>query len=357
MAALRRRLLRWYATAHRPLPWRVAPGVTRHPDPYQVLVSEAMLQQTRVATVITYFQRFMAAFPTVAALAEAEQQSVLRLWQGLGYYRRARNLHAAARVIVADHGGRVPVDPALLRALPGVGVYTAGAIASIAHGLAVPAVDGNVSRVLARWFVLEEAVDQPAGRKRVHDLAAALVPADCPGDFNQALMELGATVCVPRQARCGECPVASLCEARRADAVARYPVLTARKKPQAVRHQVLAIFKGDSVVVQRRAVTGLWAGMWELPTEEVALLDGKGLERWAAARLGLRVGRVERVGSFLHQTTHRTITFEVFCCRWIGGRLSRGGGLWRGIGDVDDLPMSNAQRRAVGMLACRSRGA
>ena len=191
-ARVRRRLLAWYDKNQRPMPWRALKG--RTPNPYHVLVSEAMLQQTQVVTVVPYFQRFVGAMPTVCDLASAKEQEVLRLWQGLGYYRRARNLHAAARVIVRDHGGQVPDTVEALLNLPGIGRYTAGAIASIAYGRAAPILDGNVARVFARLFLIEQPVDAPETRKTLWRLAEELVPPKRPGDFNQAVMELGALV-------------------------------------------------------------------------------------------------------------------------------------------------------------------
>ncbi len=349
IAALHAKLLTWYDGAHRKLPWRDSPGRVGHPDPYHVLVSEAMLQQTQVATVIAYFERFIAAFPDVATLSAAGEAEVLRQWQGLGYYRRARNLHAAAKAIVAEHGREVPRDLADLRALPGVGAYTAGAIASIAYGLPAAAVDGNVARVLARLFAIDEVVDQPAGRRCVTQLAEALVPDSAPGDFNQAMMELGATICTPRQPKCDACPVASLCEAYKTNSVAKYPQLTARRKPQAVVHRIFAVIKNDRVLLQQRPATGLWANMWQLPTQETD--DAAPVAQWIAAQFGLSITLPQKLGSFTHQTTHRTITFNIARCDWQAGNLRRGSGIWRHITKVDDLAMSNAQRRALALLA------
>ena len=202
--AVRRRLLAWYATTRRDLPWR------RTADPYRIWLSEAMLQQTRVETVIPYYERFLSRFPTPRALACADEQDVLRAWAGLGYYARARNLKRAAELIVRDHDGRIPSEPDALSSLPGVGRYTVGAITSIAFGKRAPVVDGNVSRVLSRL----EAVRAPASAW-LWDLAGRLVPPDAPGDFNQAVMELGATVCTPRAPSCPRCPLASSCTVSR----------------------------------------------------------------------------------------------------------------------------------------------
>jgi A/G-specific adenine glycosylase len=245
---LRRTLLRWYTAHRRDLPWR------RDVDPYRVWVSEIMLQQTRVAAVLKQYARFIERFPTVGALAAARQQSVLAIWSGLGYYHRARRLHQAAKLIVREHGGEFPRTSEGWRELPGIGRYTAAAIASIAFGEPVAVVDGNVERVLQRVF------GRAAGRKGAWQQAEALLDHRRPGDFNQAMMELGATVCTPRAPQCLLCPLYKWCKARGADAL----------KPQSVRkrrqlHYVFAR-KGNSVLlVQRPAGVSLMAGMWELP--------------------------------------------------------------------------------------------
>lgn len=349
---LRRSLLEWYRQHHRRLPWRAAPGGPA--EPYHVLVSEAMLQQTQVATVVPYFERFIAAFPTVADLAAADEQDVLRLWQGLGYYRRARHLHAAAKAIVERFGGEVPGTMGELLSLPGVGQYTAGAIASIAHGVAAPILDGNVARVLARWFTIEAGIDQPATRKRLWELAAAVVPEEHPGDFNQAMMELGATVCVPRGPRCMWCPVAEHCAARQAGREEELPVVSPRRAPRAVTHHVAAIERGGRYLFEQRPSTGLWSNMWQLPTAEA--LDGEPIAAWVKERFGLSVEPVARHEAFTHQTTHRTIRFEVHGLRVTGGRLRAGAGVWRRLGGVSDLPLSNPQRRIVAALGDAPRG-
>ncbi|MFW5868776.1 MAG: A/G-specific adenine glycosylase, partial [Armatimonadota bacterium] len=201
-------LLAWFDAHRRDLPWR------RTSDPYRIWVSEIMLQQTQVDRVIDYYERFLVAFPTVEALAEAPIDDVLRLWEGLGYYSRARNLHAAARVIVQEHGGEFPRSPEAIRALPGIGEYTAGAVQSIAFGVPVPAVDANVIRVLARLFAVEGDVSAGEERRRIADLAAEVVPDDRPGDFNQALMELGALLCIPGRPGCLICPLSEVCRAK-----------------------------------------------------------------------------------------------------------------------------------------------
>jgi A/G-specific adenine glycosylase len=263
-AALVEPLLAWFARAARALPWR------NTDDPYAIWVSEMMLQQTQVATVIPYFRRWMERFPTVRALAAATEEDVLSVWQGLGYYARARNLRRGAREVMALHGGVVPTDPDLLRALPGIGPYTAGAIASIAYNRPAPIVDGNVTRVLCRWFGLEgDPAKQPL-RGRLWSLATELIPPGRARDFNPALMEWGATICLPGNPHCGECPVAAGCAARRTGRTGSLPESAPRPAVTAVRMAAAVVRRGEEVLVTRRgAAESRWAGMWQFPNDEV----------------------------------------------------------------------------------------
>jgi A/G-specific adenine glycosylase len=337
-------MLAWYRRHRRDLPWR------RQPTPYRVLLSEFMLQQTQVATVIDYFNRFTAALPTVRDLAEADEQQVLRLWQGLGYYRRAKHLHAAAKAIVARHGGDVPGEVEALAALPGVGRYTAGAIASIAFGVRAPILDGNVARVLARWYALDDPIDAPATRTRLWQLADALTPAADPGDFNQSLMELGATVCTPRGPRCLTCPAAGWCGALARGVADELPRRLPRRRPKAVTHHVLALARRGQWLLVQRPERGLWAGLWQLPTcEALAQATGEALAMWAHETLGLTITPPREGARFDHQTTHRSITFTLWRAQVTAGRL-RGSGQWRALDRVDDLPLANPQRRAIALL-------
>ena len=351
LRALRKHLLAWFAEHRRDLPWRAAEGEAG--DAYHIFLSEIMLQQTQVATVIAYFHRFIEAFPTIEALAAAEEQRVLRLWQGLGYYRRARNLHAAARMIVTDHGGVVPRDVKTLLTLPGIGRYTAGAIASIAYGTQAPLVDGNVMRVLARWFAIEEAIDAPATIKKLWALAEELVPVKQAGDFNQAMMELGSLVCTPRGPSCLVCPVRELCDAATGGKVERIPVKKSRTKPRAVTHHIVAVARDDGAFLfQQRPSEGLWSNLWQLPTCESfeGEVDAKSISKWVREVLGLTVNEPREVEQFSHQTTHRTITFVVWRMKVKSVKAKRESGEWRKVDAVDDLPLANPQRRAVEML-------
>jgi len=297
---LRRRLLGWYRRRRRDLPWR------RTTDPYRIWVSEVMLQQTRVATAVPFYQTFLERFPDVEALGRAPVSDVLAAWAGLGYYRRARHLHAAAGVVVREHRGLLPDDPETFARLPGVGRYTTGAVLSMGFGQPLPVLDGNVARVLSRMFMLDAAVRDPRGAKRLWALAEALVPRRGAGDWNQALMELGATVCAPRVPQCGRCPVRALCRAHAADAVERYPPVPPRRRPQIVRLAAAWIERGGRVLMARREGR-LLEGLWEPPAVE---LDGAGRgDRAALARrlaeLGLDVRLVGRAREIRHLLTHR----------------------------------------------------
>jgi A/G-specific adenine glycosylase len=261
--SLRRVLTRWFALRKRDLPWR------RTRDPYSIWISEAMLQQTRVEVVISYYRRFLARFPTVEALAAADHEDVLGAWSGLGYYRRASSLQSAARAVVERHDGRFPSAREQLLELPGIGPYTAGAIASIAFGRQEALVDGNVVRVLARLFALDLDPSTSQGREEFWSLARALVPAKGAGDWNQALMELGALVCTPREPRCPACPLASVCEARLQGRVEELPRAKRRPSTLSVVLVVLAVTDGERWLLEKRARTGRMAGMWQMPTLEV----------------------------------------------------------------------------------------
>lgn len=259
-------LLLWYRKDHRQLPWR------DNPSPYRVWVSEIMLQQTRVEAVIPYYERFLAACPTVRDLAALDEQKLLKLWEGLGYYSRARNLHKAAQTVCAVHGGVFPNEYAALRALPGVGDYTAGAVGSIAFGLPVPAVDGNVLRVIARLTDDSRPIDDAKVKKEITAQVQAILPAGRSGEFNQALMELGATVCLPNGApHCAVCPVAHLCEAYRKGTARSLPVRAPKKKRRIEPRTVLVLHCAGRFGLRRRPDEGLLAGLWELPAYEGAL--------------------------------------------------------------------------------------
>ena len=266
-------ILDWYERSKRDLPWRH----TR--DPYHIWVSEIMLQQTRVEAVKPYFDAFIAAFPTVRHLAEAPSEQIMKLWEGLGYYSRARNLQKAAQLIMQDFGGEIPSDTSDLKRLPGIGDYTAGAIASIAFSKPAPAVDGNVLRVMSRLLDCHESIDSPAVKQKFSALLSSVYPTDRPGDMTQALMELGATVCVPgkQPPKCEICPLAHLCLAKKRDTWRTLPVKNP-KKARAVQNFTILLLKHEGkFAIIRRPETGLLAGLWQYPMlpdhlDETALL-------------------------------------------------------------------------------------
>lgn len=256
-------LLQWYGMCARVLPWR------EDPSPYRVWISEIMLQQTRVEAGKPYFERFVAALPDVYALADCPEEQLLKLWEGLGYYNRVRNLQKAARLVVEQYGGALPSDPAALQSLPGIGAYTAGAIASIAFGLPVPAVDGNVLRVWARFTASRADIGSPAVKRMVQEQLRQVYPAGRAGDFSQALMELGALVCLPNGApACNGCPLQRLCRSHAAGIAHELPVKAVKKPRRVEERTVLLLVCGDRAALQKRPETGLLAGLWEFPSVE-----------------------------------------------------------------------------------------
>jgi len=307
----------WFDAGARDLPWR------RDRRPYAVWLSEIMLQQTRVETVIPYFERFLQRYPDVSALAAAEIDDVLHLWSGLGYYRRARQLHAAAREVTARYGGAFPSEPEALRSLPGVGAYTAGAVASIAYGKRAALVDGNVARVLARLDAVDAPPKSTAAQKRLWSTAARLVPEDRPGRFNEALMELGATVCTPRDPRCDACPIARLCAARAAGREREIPAASPKRAVPVV--EVVAAVVEDpatgALLFARRRAGGLFGGLWEPPMVEALSIDDA---RAGLAALGVPLGRtrLREVGRVTHVLTHRRMEVVVAAGRRAAGAAS-----------------------------------
>ncbi len=327
------RLLKWYTQHGRRLPWRAT-----H-DPYRVWVSEIMLQQTRVETVIPYYRRWLRRFPSVRALAAATERQVLQLWEGLGYYSRARNLHRAARVVAAEHRGRLPRTLEGLRALPGIGRYTAAAIASICFDADTAVLDGNVKRVLARVFDFREEVQSPRGEKKLWELAQNLAPAGRAGDYNQAIMDLGALVCTPRAPACGECPLRSACRARALGLELERPV---RRPARAVPHEVLAVGvvkRDDCVLLTQRPAVGLLGGLWAFPAT-----GGQALARTLREDYGISVRVGAQVQTVKHAFTHRRWTLNVFACHWVRGALAGGQARWVRLSQLGRYPMSKPDR-------------
>ena len=318
LTQFRRRLLAWYDKYRRELPWRLpreaATGAaTLKPiDPYHVLVSEFMLQQTQMATVIPYFTRFIDRFPHPTSLATADEQEVLRLWQGLGYYSRARNLQRAAKKIVADFAGKVPSDAESLRSLPGVGRYTAGAIASIAFGKRVPILDGNVIRVLCRLDRIASDPRQPSTQEMLWERAEQILPTKRLGDFNSALMELGALICTPRAPQCLLCPLRDQCDAFTAGDQEKIPAPRKAKATPLLQRWTFCIRHEKKWLIEQRPMRGRWAGMWQFVTIEAdkSPVTAKSL----TGRLPIHISEPKHLGTITHSLTHRRYQFDVYRC-------------------------------------------
>ncbi len=309
-------LIAWFEAHREDLPWR------HTGDPYAVWVSEIMLQQTQVATVIPYFEQFMAQFPTVEALAAAPLDNVLKRWEGLGYYSRARNLHRAARMVVDQYGGNLPADIDDLKKLPGIGPYTAGAIGSLAFGLDVPIVDGNIIRVFTRLYNIDGDVTQPGTRRELWSLAGEIVPAGRAAAWNEGLMELGRRLCTPRNPDCDNCPLADHCEAHHLNLQYERPVRSARK---AVPHLdvTAAVIRGggEKVLIAQRREDAMLGGLWEFPggkREKGESLE-ECLRREIREELGIEIAVGAQLATINHAYTHFRITLYVFECRLIDG--------------------------------------
>lgn len=325
-------LLAWFDRHRRDLPWR------RTRDPYGIWLSEVMLQQTRIETALPYYQRFLEKFPTVEDLARAEVEEVLALWSGLGYYRRARQLHAAARKVVEIGGFPRTVEG--LRELPGIGPYTAAAVASIAFGVAEPVLDGNVERVLSRWLALELDPKSRPARERMLAAAAGLLDPERAGDSNQALMELGATVCVPKRPRCLLCPIAPSCQAVGIDPE-RFPVARAKRERELHRLLVAVVERDGKVLLFRRAEdSALLAGIWELPWTNLEPAPEEGL----AERYGGRWSIGPKVGGVRHSITFRDLELDVHRAEAVAPEGTLG---WFGEQERAEMPLSSLVKKVL----------
>jgi A/G-specific adenine glycosylase len=336
-------LLKWYSKHGRAMPWR------DHPDPYAVWVSEIMLQQTRVETVTPYFEKWMNLFPDINSLAKAKEQDVLNAWEGLGYYSRARNLHKAAKIIASKFNGQLPRDLTELRTLPGIGPYTVGAIASIAYKMDVPTLDGNLRRVFSRLYDVTEFVDSPAGEKILWEFAAQNLPKGKAGDYNQALMDLGATVCLPKNPRCLLCPLMKFCKARKNGTQEQRPLLKPKKRSPHYIHAAAVIVERGRVLLCQRPSNGLLGGMWEFPNAKVDEDPAGELAKVLHAAYRLRVREKEALGIVRHVYTHFKVTVHVFRCE--SALVPKNKALkWVKIGELDDYPMGRVDRQIAEKL-------
>jgi A/G-specific adenine glycosylase len=347
--ALQRKLLAWFRRAARDLPWR------RTRDLYAIWISEIMLQQTQVATVIPYWQRFLACFPDARSLAAADEQEVLRLWEGLGYYRRARQLHAAARHVVARHDGQFPTDLESVLALPGIGRYTAGAILSIGLDQRLPILEANTIRVLSRLIAFEEDPASAAGQRALWSSAEAILPARQCGALNQALMELGSEICTPQAPACGRCPVAALCQARQRNLVGRIP-----KRPNPTRYEdvteIAVVIRDRGRVLLRHCQRGeRWAGLWDFP--RFAATGASSHQEQIAARscelIGLQVAPGQRLATLKHGVTRFRITLHCYeAVRRSPTSHIAATARWIALRDLNEYPLSTTGRR-IGQLVAQ----
>src|SRR3990172_7582611 len=313
--AFQRELLAWYKSEFRLMPWR------RTKNPYRIWVSEIMLQQTQVKKVIPYFESFVQKFPTIETLAHSELADVLKAWEGLGYYARARNLHKAAREIVSNHNKKLPTDFDELKKLPGIGSYTAAAISSIVAGNPIPVLDGNVARVLSRLVCLDKNPKSGEGHQALQRLAGELLYYDAPGTYNQALMELGAILCTPAKPKCPSCPVRKMCQAWQTGRQLHYPIKTPKKQRPHFTIGAGIIWKEDEILIARRHENGLLGGLWEFPGGKQQ--DGETIEQTVQREIKEEVDVTVRVDSLLtvvkHQYSHFKITLHAYHCTYVTG--------------------------------------
>jgi A/G-specific adenine glycosylase len=357
LRAFRRKLPAWYARHARDLPWR------RTADPYAVWLSEVMLQQTQVETVRPYFERFLRELPTIRALAEAAEHQVLQLWEGLGYYRRAQQLHRAARLIQSEHEGRFPQDPEAVRRLPGIGRYTAGAILSIAFDQRQPILEANTARLLSRLLAYGSDPASPAGQRVLWAAAEAVLPRRGPGRFNQALMELGSQVCRPQVPQCPECPVATLCHARIEGRQAEIPLRSPKPPAEAVREAAALVSRRGRVLLVQWPEGRRWAGLWDFPRFAVRGRRPADIHRELVENVRRLTGVCVRPGPHLktlrHGVTRFRITLDCYAAEYLSGRHLPQKHLpirWLRPAELEGYPLSSTGRKLAGLLAA-GRGA
>ena len=340
-------LLDWYYRSARDLPWRT------EKDAYKIWVSEIMLQQTRVEAVKNYYMRWIERFPTLEALAESSEEEVLTYWQGLGYYSRARNLLAGVQKVCSDYGGRVPDNPVAILSLPGVGEYTAGAIASIAYSQAIPAIDGNVLRIFSRLFCLEGDITKQETKRQINYLVMQHMSVQHPGDFNQALMDLGAMVCIPKQPRCEGCPLTNLCEAYAREVQNTLPVRPVKKAPNLVRLTAGLILREEHYLVHKRPATGLLARMWEFPVFEITEsdIDVERLAEGLRKKYHQEVRIKEHACDYVHIFSHRKWDISFYHCEWLSGQPLPADTSWLPLSELMSVPWAGPHYKVA--LTCK----
>jgi A/G-specific adenine glycosylase len=348
-ALLRNDLIRWYSENRRQLPWR------NTADAYHIWIAEVMLQQTQVNTVLPYYRKFLDRFPALKQLARANLQEVLKTWEGLGYYGRARHLHQAAGIVLNQHDGVVPDTWTGFRQLPGVGDYIAAAVMSIAFGQGYAVADGNVKRVLSRLLLLDEPVNRSTSKRIFQAAADRLLDPDRPGTFNQAMMELGAMVCKPQHPHCTRCPLEKACLADRFGLVTEYPKKVKKPSTPVYRIAVGVVFKSSRVLITRRKPAGLLGGLWEFPGGRIHAGEtpAEACIREIKEEVNLTVGIDAWLIQVKHAYTHFKVIMEVFCCRYISGRVKLQGPVdfrWLELRQLDDYPFPKANHKFIGEL-------
>ena len=336
-------LLEWWEREQRPLPWRADPA------PWKTWVSEVMLQQTRVDTVVPYFKRFLELFPNPASLAKADSDTLMKSWEGLGYYQRARNLQRAVKLVMEQHGGEIPREPRAFAALPGAGPYITAAVMSIAFGRALPTVDGNVLRVIARYRGSRRDIRDPRERRRVECQLLKVIPRDRPGDFNQALMELGALVCTPRRPDCSVCPLAASCRARRLGLTETLPVRSRRRPAPEIDVAVAVVVHRKRLLVRRRP-QGHLGGLWEFPGGRILTGESprEAIRRSISGELGMVVKVGEPIAMVHHAYTHFRIRMQVFRATCLSGPPKEAEDLrWILPAELEGLALPGANRKAL----------
>jgi len=348
MTSIPHKLESWFAEHQRNLPWR-RPDRNSNRRGYHVFVAEIMLQQTQVDRVIDRYQQFIRRFPTVRSLADADTQEVLTLWQGLGYYRRAHYLHSAAQQIINEHKGRIPREVDALLTLPGIGPYTAGAVASIAFGQRVPIVDGSVARVLSRVYEIELPFDQTIGRNLTWKHATALVEKCTePATFNQAMMELGSLICTPKDPKCDQCPIHRSCRAKRHKRTHELPMAQRKNETQPIYVAVLPLIRRNRIYLVQRPDHGLWASLWH-PTayESTQPIKLKDLAHHMSRSHNIEATQIVSDNHFIHHTSHRTVHFTIHSAIQTTGRARRG--RWIHLNEMQNTPISNAHHKVIRM--------